>query len=82
MTYIAESRGSGPARPRSRDVRLLERRRLLGQAEIQQLNPLLSYENVRGFQIPMSDASLVGRIQSVQNLSGVLNSFFERQWSF
>src|SRR5580704_6023735 len=46
------------------------------------LIPCLSYENVGRLQIPMRDAFLMRRIQSVQNLSGVLNRFVERQRSF
>ena len=67
---------------RSCNVRLLERSRLLRQPEIEQLDPLLGHENVGWFQIPVSDAFLMRSIESVQNLSGVLNCFVERQRSF
>src|SRR5437588_4014832 len=36
---------------------------------------------IRWLQIPMSDTSLVRRIESVQNLSSVFNGFFEWKWS-
>jgi hypothetical protein len=55
---------------------------LFGQPEIEQLDALLGYENIGRFQIPMSYAFLVRGIQSVQNQSGVLNGFVERQRSF
>jgi len=69
-------------RERSRSVHLRERASLLRQPEIQQLDALFGHQNVRRLQISMRDASLVSGIQRIQNLTGKLDGFFERQRPF
>jgi hypothetical protein len=55
---------------------------LLGQPEIQQLDPLFGDQDVGRLQIAMNDAFLVRRVQRVQNLTGVFDGLFERQRPF
>jgi hypothetical protein len=56
----------------------VEANRLLRQSEIEQFDPLLDNNYVARFQIPMSDALLVRRIQGIENLARLIHGPFER----
>src|SRR5580658_3577215 len=66
---------------RLREVGFLQQTTLLREPEVEQLDPLLRNEYVARFQIPMSDALLMCRIQRVENLARVVDGLFERQRS-
>jgi hypothetical protein len=56
-----------------RDVSLLGRSGLFGQAEIEQLDSLFGEQDIRGLQVAMRDALAVRGVQSLQNLARVLD---------
>jgi hypothetical protein len=62
----------------SRGVRFIDRRGLLRQAEIQELDPLPGDQDVGGLQIPMGDAFLMRHVESIQNLCCVFDGLVER----
>ena len=63
---------------RLREVGFLQQTTLLREPEVEQLDPLLRNEYVARFQIPMSYALLMCRIQRVENLARVVDGLFER----
>jgi hypothetical protein len=43
-----------------------------GEAEIEQFDPGLGNQNIRGLEIPMRDALLMRRVERITNLGGIL----------
>jgi hypothetical protein len=52
---------------------------ILARPEVQQLDAALADENVRGFEVAMDDALLVGGIECIANLRCVVKSLSNRQ---
>jgi hypothetical protein len=71
------SRDLSLARERRRQcaVGFFERTALLRQPEVEQLDALLSHQDIGRLQIAMRDAFGVCGIQRIQNLAGVLDGF-------
>ena len=51
----------------------------LGETEIQQLNTALGNENIPGLEVSMRNALAVGRVQSIENLAGIIERLSKRQ---
>ncbi len=71
------SDGDGPRR-----IALRNPCKSLRQTEVQQLDSLLRYQNIRGLQIAVDDAFAVRCVEGVEDLPGVLDGFVHWQRAF